>query len=222
MGSKKRLVLSTFVTCLLGTSSVNAGLISGTHFTDKGRQVNLSGLEWLTWDLTDISRTTMEVNLQTGVNYKGFRYATRSELEALLDSLWGGTDEGWHRSNFDGANWLANTFHPNADEYRYLYFGADGECSTDVNISCYGHYNHNADKGGWFQNDSGLSFGTSTTNDNAVTTKSARFSSLAHVLVRELSANPVPEPSGLLLVFSGGLLLAGLTGKKGKKSPLTH
>ena len=217
MRSKKLLALSTLITCLIGTGSVNAGLISGTHFTDMGKQVNLSGLEWLTWDLTEQSRYDVELSLQRGGSYNGFRYATRGELESLLDSLWGGTDEGWHRSNFDGANWLANTFHPNSDEYRYLYFGADGECSTDLNISCYGHYNQNADNGGWFQNDSGLSFGTSVTNSNAVTAKSTQFASLAHVLVRAPSANAVPEPSGLLLALSGVFLLVGFARKKRNK-----
>ena len=64
---------------------VHAVTVSGTHVTDDGKLVNLSGLEWLSWDETEgFSRDAIESGAGNTFIADGWRYATRSEFEALL------------------------------------------------------------------------------------------------------------------------------------------
>jgi len=82
-------------TLLIGSSLVlssfaNAAIISGNHQTDDGKNVELSGLDWLTWDQTN----NLSVNdIINGVGNSfiadGWRYASRGEFEDLFDSLSG-------------------------------------------------------------------------------------------------------------------------------------
>lgn len=123
---------------LVLAANANAGLISGAHLTDGGKNVNLSGLTWHTWDIANISRDSVESQMVVGGIYEEYRYATRGEFEALFDSLWGGTHEGWHVSNADGGNWLRDNFGgliPLASTGSNVFYGSMGECSTNPSIS---------------------------------------------------------------------------------------
>jgi len=68
---------------------------------------NVSGIENIEWlELTVTagkSRLEVESMLTTGGVLDGWRYASRSEVETLYDSLWGGTTDGYSSDNFAGA-----------------------------------------------------------------------------------------------------------------------
>ena len=186
--------------------AAHAATVSGSHTTNGGKTVNLGGLEWLTWDETSgISRTSIEGGTG-GFIADGWRYASRGELEALFDSLWGGSVEGWHASNLDGATWLQdNMALVSSTSYVYtnLFFGNDGECVANTSFSCYGHYANDKSAGrGWFEDRYGLSDGTSPGNDNNSTVKGA--TNLSSALVRDISAVPVPASVFLLAGALGG------------------
>jgi len=71
---------------------------------------NVSGIENIEWlELTVTagkSRLEVESMLTTGGVLDGWRYASRSEVETLYDSLWGGTTDGYSSDNFAGAAFL--------------------------------------------------------------------------------------------------------------------
>jgi len=139
----------------------NATIISGSHFTDAGKAVDLQGLEWMSLEQTrGLSRTDVEDGF---TDYDGnvwaagdWQYATRAQTANLLGSLWGGVYSGWSADNADGAMWFVYTFfgteYGNAvtsdgdgrhtderwtslDASLFLY-GGTGEC--DSTASCWG------------------------------------------------------------------------------------
>ena len=60
-------------------------------------------LEWLELTATQsLSRNEVDA-LISGGDLAGWRYATRSEVETLYSSLWGGTVSGWSIDNYPGA-----------------------------------------------------------------------------------------------------------------------
>ena len=75
---------------------------------------NYSGVENLEWlELTATvgkSRYEVESLLSGGQALEGWRYATRSEVESLYDSLWGGITEGYSEDNFSGARTFFDAF----------------------------------------------------------------------------------------------------------------
>lgn len=92
-----------------------AVIISGKHVTPGGKIVNLQGLEWLSLEHTaNLSTNEIKDGFTDnyGITYSGeeFRYATRSETELLLGSLWGGNYSGWSADNADGAKWFLDHF----------------------------------------------------------------------------------------------------------------
>jgi hypothetical protein len=73
------------------TSTSYSAIISGDFFTDAGNAVNLSGLEWLSFDDTNlgtlsISREAIEDPNSQWVQ-EGWRYAAVEEIEAMMSSL---------------------------------------------------------------------------------------------------------------------------------------
>jgi len=89
-------IMTIFVIAL--SFNAHASIISGDHTTAGGKTVNLQGLEWLSFDHTmGLSRTTIEGasgwtdNYATTYDADSWRYATRAETSALLQSLWDGT-----------------------------------------------------------------------------------------------------------------------------------
>ncbi len=196
-------------TVLVISSLANAGIISGFHQTDGGKTVDLSSLEWLTWDQTNnISRDDIENGIGNTFLADGWRYAERSEFEALFDSLWGGRAEGWQNSNQDGASWVKTNLsvglYTNA-----IAFGDSADCGGS---SCWAHYNVNSTQG-WFHDYYGLSTGIDSINNQTYSYSSTSSASLSNTsaLVRSTT---VPEPS-TLAIFALGII--GLASRRFKK-----
>ena len=74
---------------------------------------NVQGIENLDWlELTataNHSRNQVEELIGDGT-FEGWRYATRTEVETLYDSLWGGTTETWSVDNYVGARTFFDAF----------------------------------------------------------------------------------------------------------------
>jgi hypothetical protein len=114
---KKIVVTSILLSAAAFSMSANAGFISGLQTTSGGKSVALQGLEWMPLTYTaGMSRQNIEqadgfTDRFGGVwSSSDWRYASRSETELLLGSLWGGTVSGWSNDNADGANWFLSTF----------------------------------------------------------------------------------------------------------------
>jgi hypothetical protein len=105
-------------------------------------------------------------------NSNDWRYATRTETETLINSLWGGIYDGYSSDNAIGAEWFIRTFGGIAYDtgfgdsrqdgsysdigtgYKNLnsssfFFGQIGECNTQTSVSCHGYVSHaaNYDRG---------------------------------------------------------------------------
>lgn len=226
MRNKTILAVISAALLVCASLSANAGLISGSHLTDDGKNVNLSGLIWHTWDIYNISRADVETLMLTGGIYEDYRYATRSEFETLFGSLWGGTAEGWHTTNADGGNWLRDNFgglFTSSSTGSNVFFGEDGSCTANVTMSCRAHWRsdgytgNNIEGMGWFDSEYGLGLGAGVTNTNNTYNKANSSSGLTHALVLRSNrtvTQPVPEPS-TLAIFALGMI--GLASRRFKK-----
>ncbi len=160
----KAALIGTALTFAAFTNVANAGLISGSHTTDGGKTVDLQGLDWLSFEHTaGLSRNDVESGFTdtygTSWDANYWRYATRSETEILLGSLWDQKWDGWSGSNFDGANWFLSAFSGlgydtgygtsrvdgkrndsafTNHDYTNFFFGADKECNDDTSVGCFG------------------------------------------------------------------------------------
>ncbi|MEM9633302.1 MAG: hypothetical protein AAGA50_18370 [Pseudomonadota bacterium] len=217
----RKFALAAFLTFPLCATAA-AATVSGFHQTAAGKVVNLSGLEWLTWDqTTSLSRTQIENGTGNTFFAEGWRYATRREFETLFDSLWGGLSEGWHSSNQDGTTWLLNVMDRTTLWWQNISFGSTGECGS-TNASCLGHYVDGYKIGGefedqgWFENDYGLSYGVSAANGNRLIGNDSSGAHYSHALVRT-AVSPVPVPLALPLL-AGGLGFLGFMGWRRKRS----
>ena len=238
-----------FVALTLCFASIaHATIISGNHVTAGGKTVNLQGLEWLSLDETaNVSRTNIEAGYGNFLN-NGWTYASRAQTETLLGSLWGGTYDGYSADNADGASWFISNFGALREGGDFnsqnitgwnianFFFGLDGECKTDVTLTCVG-YTIKADNYvasltafnvidqvievsnpggagpvGKFVDNYGVSMGV--TDENAALSKSFNAPSYGSLLVRTAAA---PEPSAIALMGLG-LLGFGVTRRKQKKN----
>jgi hypothetical protein len=147
---------------LCSISAANAGLISGAHWTIGGKGVALQGYEWMSLDHTaGLSRATIEnVNgftdrYGTKWNAGDWVYASRTQTEVLMNSIWGGIYDGWANESVDGSKWFLENFGElyydtwagttrtdgstsNGFYQSYFFFGNDGECGADVGTTCEG------------------------------------------------------------------------------------
>jgi hypothetical protein len=90
---------------LVVSANATAGIISSTnsHITSDGSVVNLSGLDWLSWDVTTgQSRTDIE-NGFMGLLDDGWRYATVMEYKTMMESVF-----DTHRIENRGSSYLIN------------------------------------------------------------------------------------------------------------------
>jgi len=147
---------------LFVTNTASASIISGDHFTDEGKSVDLQGLEWMTLDHTaGFSRNDIENGFtdRYGTSWAAddWRFATRTEVEILINSLWDGVYSGGSSGNADGSKWFIDNFGGLAfdtgygadridntetdaiftgQDYSYFIYGDDFECSTDELQTC--------------------------------------------------------------------------------------
>jgi hypothetical protein len=140
----KQLVLGC---ALIVSANASASIISSTdtHTTSDGSVVNLSGLDWLSWDsTTGQSRNAIESGYG-GYFTDGWRYATVAEYANLMTSVFD-TYNGYSTDNADGAQWLYDNLYghiesssTNNTQYFNYYGDADNECGTTAE-GCYGHF----------------------------------------------------------------------------------
>lgn len=203
-----------FSLTLLISSMVQAHIVSGIHFTEGGKAVDLQGLEWLSLDRTrGISRSDIE-NGYGGLWEEGWRYANRLQTETLLQSLWGG-DYKWGYPDYgDGADWFFRSLaHGPLLFYesvlRNFFYGAEGECSNDLMLGCQGYAkvaysNVGLPPTGWFYNDQGLD----ATIANPVTVNSnLQDSHFGSLLIRVVA---VPEPNVVAVAEPNAIYLFGI------------
>lgn len=105
----------TFLFCSISS----AAIISGNITTNNGALVNLSGLEWMSFDHLDgaddytsfsqVWNTYDDTNSIWALN--GWSLATETQVTSLYNSL--GLINGWNSTNSDGV------------EFLHSYFGAD-------------------------------------------------------------------------------------------------
>ena len=207
---------------LLSPFSANAAIIDGTtvHTTSDGSIVNLSGLDWLTWDVTDgISRQAIE-NGYGGLFADGWRYASIGEYSAMMSTVFD-YHAGWHPSNKHGSEWLYNNLYgansdaANVNNYdrQFTFYGADSECGPSF-VSCRGNYRlRDFDGlGGTDSHADGMMF-ASQFNGGALIPDSVTTPQYASALVRSAV---VPEPS-VLALMGLGIFGIGLSRRKLKK-----
>ncbi|MBU3001875.1 PEP-CTERM sorting domain-containing protein [Paraglaciecola arctica] len=216
---KPKFLKAVLIWAVLSISSfANASIISGNHHTDAGINVDLQGLEWLSWDETfNISRASIELGYG-GYLDNGWRYATGAEFGILLSSI--SPQDGYGAFNNDATQWLWKTFDApnfatlnggkNTSRLGELFVGEDGECTSDLSMSCRGHVRAYTNGSGWLYDTYGRTGNFIHTMNKTYTGWYAQ-NGLASVLVR---ANPVPAPT-TLAIFALGLI--GLASRRFKK-----
>lgn len=148
------------------TSTAHASFISGTQTLTNGNTVALQGLEWMPLTYTaGLSRNYVESatgwtdRFNNSWQASDWRYATRAETAALINSLWGGVFDEWSKDNGVGALWFINTFGGLAFDtgygtgrndiksnafnwqnfdYSSFLFGAQYECDAQPDSTCLG------------------------------------------------------------------------------------
>ena len=195
---------------------------------------NVQGIENLDWlELTataNHSRNQVEELIGDGT-FEGWRYATRTEVETLYDSLWGGTTETWSADNYAGARTFFDAFgisegysSLNNSGYRLdgytewnTFFGVDGDTCVNPSNSCIGSvllfdsaYGA-ADNRGWFHDQNGLSNGVDSANSQLSSGDNLIQPYYASHLVR---VSAVPVPAAVWLFGSGLIGLIGVARRK--------
>jgi hypothetical protein len=198
------------VLLVFGTVNVSAAIISAPQTINDSLTVELSNLEWLSWDVTaGYSRAEIE-NGALGLLDQGWRFSTRNEFESLFDSLWGGV-EGASALNYPGALWLYSNLDlagPVSEDgdggfiaSQAIFYGENAECGS-VDFSCYGYYQlqsvTNGTSSGSFRDRFGLSNGVDEVNDfytiSDTYVRDGEFAkAVSSALVRDQTIAPAPN-----------------------------
>ncbi|WP_340676960.1 PEP-CTERM sorting domain-containing protein [Paraglaciecola sp.] len=208
------------ITLLMGANTY-AGIISSvdTHTTSDGSVVNLSGLDWLSWDATTGQSRTAVENGFGGYIAEGWRYATIAEYNTLMTSVFD-TYGGWSYDNSDGASWLYENLYGRIETTKYNnwqyynLYGSDTECGAS-NETCRGEFRFYSRSANI---DHSITRGYVTLFDiegsYLVSSSSVNYRS-ASALVRESNyVITVTEPT-TLAIFALGMF--GLTSRRFKK-----
>ncbi len=133
----------------------------------------------------------------------------------LLDSLWGGTTEGWYWDNYDGASWFGSEFgwlRPSVDHLghtilqSHFFFGAFGGHIGSVRADEFGASLYSSK--GFFMDGFGLSVGVDLLNEQ-YSSGSGNYEHFSHASL--LVRTPVPIPAAVWLFGSGLLGLIGFS-----------
>ena len=230
------LINSAWILSIVISPVVNAAIINASN-TDtefvSGSFADLQGLEWLSFDITlGMSRNQVVSDVVGTIDGGGWRYASISETNSLLSSLWGGVYDGWSADNYDGAQWMETIFGVTYSsssgsgftQNSYFMYGEQGECYwlrscvgevKNIDDSLRELYTVRVSDGvyetteigssvGYFQVGAGLG--------NMVSTSSALDSDIneyrSALLVRQSAS--VPEPS-IIALFGIGIFGLGVT-----------
>ena len=216
--------IASAIIALVLSTNVNAV----TVFNAQG----IENLDWLELTATaNQSRNQVESELISGGTLEGWRYATRSEVETLYDSLWGGTTETWSADNYTGARTFFDAFGIsevyssfNNSGYRLdgytewnTFFGVEGDACVGPLNSCIGSvlifdsaYGA-TDNEGWFHDQRGLSNGVDLDNYQLSSGDNLNQAYYASHLVR---VSAVPLPAAVWLFGSGLIGLIGIARRK--------
>jgi len=208
--------------------AAEATIISGVKNVAGVGNVSMGGLQWLSLNHTSgMSRTEVELSLQNHNNFGsgefGWRYATLSEVKALLDQISVSSNFSYETGNLLGAEWFLSLFDPlvefhnvNGGSYSYTYharstffYGNDNECIASTLHSCVGTVRYTLDSSLDMFNDVGLFSYPEGTQD-----KDYSYYGTGSLLVRT-----VPEPAAGLLFLVG---LAYLTVAVMRKRPVSR
>jgi len=201
-------VLVAGLALVMASSLANATIISGTdtHTTSDGSVVNLSGLDWLSWDETlGQTRTSIE-NGWGGLLSDGWRYASVSEYSLFMNSVFDYHGD-WSTDNQDGAQWIYDNIYGstetgpsggNSVQYYNIY-GLDNECA-DAQTTCYGYFRiHSAD---WSSGEVNMGW-SHVTQHNGTRMRADNMSSYASSAMLVRQAASVPEPATITLLGMG-------------------
>ena len=199
--------------------NANAAIISGleTHTTSDGSVVNLSGLDWLSWDETRGERR----NDVEGGDFlaSGWRYASIDEYEALMSSVWD-VYNGYSTDNNDGGQWVFDNMFGSSrlpgwtsnSMLTGMLYGSEDECET-VDRSCRGKFSLYSND--WRQDSVNITASfTKVTDFNGQGQTYGDFSVQPYDASALVRTAPVPEPSTLAIFVLGIMCLASRRFKK--------
>ena len=108
---------------------------------------------------TTMGLSRNEVNgLLDTIEGGGWSFASDIQTSTLLQSLYGGIQQGLHPSNLDGASWFGVNFFNTASDYDLLFlYGSDSDiyCYDGSSQHCRGNV-ANRNGAGWFFDSAGL------------------------------------------------------------------
>lgn len=174
-------IFSHFSAILIASSmlifhpTAEATIISGMKNVAGLGNVSMGGLEWLSLNHTSgMSRAEVELSLQNNNNFGsgefGWRYATLTEVKALLDQISVSSNFSYETGNLLGAEWFLSLFDPleefhnvSSRSYSYthharstFFYGNDNECVASALHSCVGTVRYTLDSSLDNFNDVGL------------------------------------------------------------------
>lgn len=232
-------LLGVVLGCLAIVGSSQATIISGAMTTDLGKVINLSGVEWLSFDDSElgtfnVSRAEIEAEGSKWMQ-AGWRYANEDEIAALFRSLWvySGADSNYNDGvkflldNWGSSDWVERGGSLVVDRTslsmpEYIYYE-----NYRLSFGLYGYemIPEGFSKGVWINEENDVIFErVNPTDPDYIQHRDAGVlwqgsyidrvePWLGSYLVRGdsiYSKNSVPEPSSILLMLAAGLGMVGV------------